>query len=519
MDSRQNLETERATFRTELAKDCPVVPRNFPGRIAVVLSGGGALGAYQAGALLAFQDAGLPTPIIAATSIGSINAASYAAHSDTVVGNAEPMVEAWLGLTSPAVGIEWTHYAWMLAGLVAAAAGLGNIALAAVKAAGISLHLHHPIATWLTLVAAGTAVLMFSDHLPYVFHAGAAVWRRSSWHFNRRRLALSVVANVLVLASLVALLDPVHLHAQVPELLRGYPLLSLFAVAAVLLLARPSLKTWAGPVVKRLLRLPLRSGLFSNFERTGLLANHIPADGLRAAPIRLLVTATDLGAGVARYFSNFTRDQLAADPGADPSFVTSAVYGVEDLMPAILASSAVPIIYEPIVVDGRAHADGAIAASQPLLPAVRLGADVIFVVNLDPLAARRAGGNTFIDVGLQALALMMSWALVADIHSLERINAWCKRAASGRGLEPEQVALDIGGRRFRHVELFRIQPEASLSGAVLDFGGRFTGGALLQGYRDAAAQVLKFRDYARLATFEQPRTVVEVNFGSIGAAL
>ena len=56
-------------------------------RIAVVLSGGGARGAYEAGALLAFQDAQVPTHILAATSVGSINAADYAARSQTLVGN------------------------------------------------------------------------------------------------------------------------------------------------------------------------------------------------------------------------------------------------------------------------------------------------------------------------------------------------------------------------------------------------------------------------------------------------
>jgi predicted acylesterase/phospholipase RssA len=50
-------------------------------RIGVVLSGGGARGAYEAGVLLAFGHAKLPTHVVSAASIGSINAASYVAHS------------------------------------------------------------------------------------------------------------------------------------------------------------------------------------------------------------------------------------------------------------------------------------------------------------------------------------------------------------------------------------------------------------------------------------------------------
>ena len=39
--------------------------------------------------LMAFQDAEVPTHILTATSIGSINAASYAAHSEGFVGKAD----------------------------------------------------------------------------------------------------------------------------------------------------------------------------------------------------------------------------------------------------------------------------------------------------------------------------------------------------------------------------------------------------------------------------------------------
>lgn len=89
--------------------------KQFPGRIAVVLSGGGARGAYEAGVLLAFQDARLPTHILTSTSIGAINAASYAGHGRGYVGNAEPLVQGWLDLTPATVGIDWSRYIIVLA--------------------------------------------------------------------------------------------------------------------------------------------------------------------------------------------------------------------------------------------------------------------------------------------------------------------------------------------------------------------------------------------------------------------
>src|SRR5438105_7333077 len=127
MDGKQfqlTLNSERAQFRSRLAAHAVAarIMASFPGRIGVVLSGGGARGAYEAGVLLAFQDAQLPTHILAASSVGSINAAFYAAHSSTLVGNAEPLVDSWAEISSPAVGIDWSRYIFMLAGLVAATA-------------------------------------------------------------------------------------------------------------------------------------------------------------------------------------------------------------------------------------------------------------------------------------------------------------------------------------------------------------------------------------------------------------
>ncbi|MGZ4843925.1 MAG: patatin-like phospholipase family protein, partial [Candidatus Angelobacter sp.] len=74
------LDVLREEFRAKMATARR--PAAFSSRVGVVLSGGGARGAYEAGVLMAFQDAQVPTHIIAATSVGSINAASFAAHSE-----------------------------------------------------------------------------------------------------------------------------------------------------------------------------------------------------------------------------------------------------------------------------------------------------------------------------------------------------------------------------------------------------------------------------------------------------
>jgi len=137
----------------------------------VVLSGGGVRGAYEAGVLMAFQDAEIPTPIIAATSVESINAASYAAEAEGLVGRAEPLVNTWLELTPATLGIDWSRYIFLLTGLVAASAGIGNFLWRWTKERGGFLHAHHSKLTWLALAAGATILLLPTSSLI------SATWR------------------------------------------------------------------------------------------------------------------------------------------------------------------------------------------------------------------------------------------------------------------------------------------------------------------------------------------------------
>src|SRR6476660_2369395 len=160
------LDELRQEFRATIATTRR--PAVFSSRVGVVLSGGGARGAYEAGVLMAFQDAEVPTHVIAATSVGSINAASYAAHSEGLIGKAEPLVDAWLELTPATLGIDWSRYIFLLAGLVAASAGIGNFLWLWLQQHGIFMHAHHPKFTWLALGVAGVSILKFADKLSYV---------------------------------------------------------------------------------------------------------------------------------------------------------------------------------------------------------------------------------------------------------------------------------------------------------------------------------------------------------------
>lgn len=508
----EELARTRADFRARLEREgAPEVWKNFPGRIALALSGGGTRGAYQAGALLAFQDAQLPTHIIAATSTGSINAAGYAGNSDTLVGNAEALVESWLAVTPTLIGVEWTRYAWMLGGLIAFCAGVGNLIYALLASAGYTPTLSNPKLTWFLLGLAGLVMFLLYDQLPYVTFIARSLLAGKASKIHRRKAALSLLGNAVVVVFLLAMLDELNFIGHYTALLRVYPeeAAGLVALVAILVLSR---RLWRAPLsgfMHKFLRLPLRAGLFPNYERGRYVREHISEEKLRASPIHVIFIATDLETGDPVLFSNTPAEKLAAERGADAEFVRSLVIETPDLVGAVVASSALPLAFEPMRLHGKLYADGGLCANQPLRPAVRLGADVVFLIMMDALHAHRKQLRTFVDVGLSAVDILMRQTLVNDLRIAANFNLTCERAAEKNGLHPEEIEIVLGARRYRYIKAVAIFPQESLAGSALDFDQERTREAILVGYRDALAQLLNFLSYARESRFTYPRHQVE----------
>jgi predicted acylesterase/phospholipase RssA len=513
-ETRTELAAARAAFQAEMAAaGAGDVWQRFPGRIGLVLSGGGARGAYEAGALLAFQDAALPTHIVATASIGSANGANFTAHSSTMVGNADQLAEDWLTITPRALGIEWTRYGWMVVGLIALSAGVGNLVLLIGRVLGLEVQLHSPGVAWTALALAGTAVMLFYPQLPYAYHVAARRVRRQGGEVDRRRLRVSIVANALILAFMVAIVMSLNLHTTLRTLLIRSPLLVGAGVVVLFLLrwVEQRQRARVSRLWEKMVRAPLDTGLFTNFDRTKYLRARIPAAPLTASPIRFVVTTTDLEDGSPTYFCNTPRDRLAGDPGVDQRFVEREVVYQPDLLPAIVASSALPIAFEPLVLEDRLVSDGAIVGSQPIRPAIRLGADVLFIVLLTPpRASGRREGITFLDVGLRALEILMHQNLRTDLQTTREANGLCERAAQELGVPPETITIELGHRRFRYIRPYTIRPAAPLGAGMLDFGAPATGAMILQGYRDAAVQIREFLAYAPQSHFGAARHVLRM---------
>ncbi len=78
---------------------------SLPGQIALVLQGGGALGAYQVGVYEALHEAGVEPDWVIGTSIGAINGAIIAGNPPET--RMERLMEFWRMVRSDEVAKLW----------------------------------------------------------------------------------------------------------------------------------------------------------------------------------------------------------------------------------------------------------------------------------------------------------------------------------------------------------------------------------------------------------------------------
>jgi hypothetical protein len=319
------------------------------------------------------------------------------------------------------------------------------------------------------------------------------------WKPDRTKALRSIAGNLIVLVCLLMFAQVAHLHLAALEILYVDTFTGLMGLAAVmfgvalLFLLRDRISLYS----HRFLRLPLRTGLFPNFERTRFLRERIPAERMRRSPIKLVMTAAQVNEGTERCFTNFDLAALAREPGVESTFVNQEVASVNDLLLAVIASSAFPIVYETVPLQGTMFTDGGIVSNQPIRPAIRLGADVLFLVMVEPRSQRRGEIKTFLDLGVRAIDILMSQNLRTDLRILNSVNAQCAQFAEELGLRPEQVCVNVGSHRYRYLKPILVEPSAELSATVLDFDGQITAPAMLTGYRDGVRAVREFAEYVQ----------------------
>ncbi len=190
------------------------------------------------------------------------------------------------------------------------------------------------------------------------------------------------------------------------------------------------------------LRQLLEGGVDFDRIREALATGHLEALAISAA-----------GYSSARSFAFYqSRIHPVADASHWPQGV-AAHLGLDHLM----ASSAVPFLFPPVRMHGEYFGDGAMRQVAPLSPAIRLGADRLFVVGVRdkrpevPLNADSASTPSFGRLFGFMLDTLFMDSLHAGVAQLERLNRLVAQS-----LVPNPEGL-------RHIDSLVLVPGADLS--------------------------------------------------------
>jgi predicted acylesterase/phospholipase RssA len=357
-------------------------------RIAVVLSGGGALAAYEVGVLKTLEVAGLRPHVVSGASAGALNAVAWVAQGFRT----SALERVWRTINPGAIGIRWTTLAWRAAGAFLVAVGvlemlltwtsspeLGTAAVlwrAKAERAGFPSAVLD-LAAWAALALAGVLVLRSAR--------GAERWlARLGSPDVGRRVRAAVGVGLLVWA----LIHVVTWAFAIPWPHRFSATLLLAAFAVWLTNDPGRVGTWARSVFLRLLPEAQGRGLWGEAARRKLVARLVargdPARLVADTP-HLILVALALDTGRVAHFVN----GAAPSPGFRASVEARLGEVIQlrsppDVLAAAVASSAIPVIFEPALVKGREFVDAVAFATHPLRAAVDAGADAALVVRVAP---------------------------------------------------------------------------------------------------------------------------------------
>jgi predicted acylesterase/phospholipase RssA len=439
-------------------------------RLAVVLSGGGGLGAYEVGTLRVLERLGLKPSIVLGVSVGAINALVWVANgfrSDT-------LFQTWEGLKPSSVGIRW--YA-----LGARAAGAFLIALAILEAVltfadlpevrllaglGRSAHVLPPrwsdvavdALAWSLVALAGVLLQLFSGLIESLLARLTPAADPDRLH----RLLTRVVIGL-------ALLYPVSLAFPFPWPHRFHLVVVVIAALVWLVSRLLGRSESVRRVVMRMLPETGGRGLWRSTARRRLIEGLLPEgaeERLFQGVTRVIIPACEIASGRMCYFVN-------AGPGLEP-FAAGLYDAIDEsfefrtrgaAVEAALASSAVPLVFEPVRIGGREYMDGGLFSDQPVHAVLADGADAVLLVLVSP-------GSTPPRVS-------------EDPHLVE-LAARIPQLVSWRNLRIELRSLPEGWSRGEHpARLCVVEPEGTLPGGVLNFDVGTSESLMSRGEADA----------------------------------
>jgi NTE family protein len=147
-----------------------------------------------------------------------------------------------------------------------------------------------------------------------------------------------------------------------------------------------------GPLQGALGYYGIRNWLVRPAPLERLVREHIRFAQLQDAPIPLHVVATEIMSG----------NEVLISRG--------------DTASAVLASAAIPGVFPPVTIDGRALVDGGVANNAPLSHALSLGATTVYVLPAGYACTLAEPPKSALGMALQALTILIGRGLAFDIE-------------------------------------------------------------------------------------------------------
>jgi NTE family protein len=136
----------------------------------------------------------------------------------------------------------------------------------------------------------------------------------------------------------------------------------------------------------------------------------------------------------------------------------------------VLASSAIPLLFPPVLLEDRWFGDGSIRNTAPLSPAIHLGAERIFAVGVreprvDSEGQKRGGGAppapSIAEIAGVLLDAVMLDAIEVDVAHSERVNESVRRCAHA-----------LPGQPFRKVDVLALHPSEDVGALAHELADR-----------------------------------------------
>lgn len=135
-----------------------------------------------------------------------------------------------------------------------------------------------------------------------------------------------------------------------------------------------------------------------------------------------------------------------------------------------LASAALPLIFEPVAVDGRFYVDGMLRQNTPMRPVIQTGVSHVLVIGIDRpghyTAIEGSVTPTFAFIAGKTLNALLMDPVDRDLRQVERLNQIIRWGRARYGDDfAEAMEAEHG---LREVQVLRISPSEDLGGLARD---------------------------------------------------